>query len=149
LIRKVKLDIERMQLVLGDRPELDTAWVGAVESIEASPRYSGVVVAPQRGLRPLRADPDTGLWEFWHMASGARPKIGADGSCRLREGDGIVLVLLPGGTFPMGAQNEDPSGPQYDAAAGPECRPLKPIRLAPSFVSKFKMTQAQWRRIHL
>jgi formylglycine-generating enzyme required for sulfatase activity len=62
--------------------------------------------------------------------------------------------LLPGGDFRYGAQREDPQKPNYDPDAEPtEWSTRLPYAttiqatLAPFFISKFEMTQAQWRRI--
>jgi formylglycine-generating enzyme required for sulfatase activity len=61
----------------------------------------------------------------------------------------VVLVLLPGGTFSMGAQSDDPDGRNYD--------PIPPVSsidhsvhevcLSPCFVSKYELTQGQWLRL--
>ena len=50
----------------------------AALSEESSP-YSGVSIeAPLPGLMPLGPDLDSGLWEFWHLASGQQPHRDAD-----------------------------------------------------------------------
>ena len=43
----------------------------------------------------------------------------------------------------MGATRET------DPLSGPECGPIARVELAPYFVSKYEMTQAQWARVHL
>lgn len=44
----------------------------------------------------------------------------------------IVLVLLPGGTFSTGAQEEDPNGPNYDPEARKENEgPVHEVTLSP------------------
>jgi len=109
------------------------------------------VIAPQLGLVPLGVDPASHLFEFVHLASGAPgreipardPRTG-----RLEPtGDmGIVFVLLPGGTFTMGAQALDPDGPNHDPLAQPNERPNE-VTLAPFFLAKYEMTQGQWSRL--
>jgi formylglycine-generating enzyme required for sulfatase activity len=132
-----------------------TIWAAAIESIRdprECPLYRGLEIRPQLGLVPLRRDPRSGLWEFLHRESGEPPTVGGDGRYVLLESTGIVLVLLPGGRFGMGAQNVDPSGTNYDPRAEPlesDHGPSGPIVnaiLAPFFLSKYEMTQAQWRR---
>ena len=60
---------------------------------------------------------------------------------------GIILVLLPGGWFNMGSQNQDPNGPNYDPASKDDEIPVSRVRLAPFLVSKYEMTQGQWKML--
>jgi len=142
LSRRIELDRERAALVM--RPAESTpAWEECRRAIAASTKYGGLDLAPQRALEPLRADPESGLWEFWHVPSGARPVLDDTGAWIVGEETGLVLVLLPGGAFDMGATK------QTDPLSGPECEPITRIELDPYFVSKYEMTQAQWARVHL
>jgi len=59
---------------------------------------------------------------------------------------GIVLVLLPGGTFWMGAQKDDASKPNYDPRAQIDEGPVHQVTLSPFFVGKHEVTQGQWLR---
>ena len=129
-------DIERATL-----REAAPAWTAAAAAIAASPRYGGLVVIPQNGLIPLGADPVSGLYEFLHWRSGERPVRGADGRYVIAPETGMVLVLIPGGTFTMGT---DPGGdPLAWKAEGPPHR----VTLGPFFMSKYEMTRGQWRRV--
>jgi formylglycine-generating enzyme required for sulfatase activity len=116
------------------------AWDRAIEDIAARPTYRGLGrIRPQLGLVPLRRDPNSGLWEFWHVASGACPRIDPESNkLILTPEDGIVLVLLPGGSFMMGsppeAERRDPNERWHK------------VTLSPFFVGKFEVTQAQWKR---
>ncbi|MCU0863916.1 MAG: SUMF1/EgtB/PvdO family nonheme iron enzyme [Planctomycetes bacterium] len=131
--------------------EAAAAWLEAAAGVRADARFDGLRLAPQWDLLPLGADPASGLWEFLHLRSGAcgkeRPQRGADGRLVIDESSGIVFVLLPGGTFAMGAQKSDPTAPNHD----PDCRdyeqPVHPVTLAPFFVSKHELTVAQWQRL--
>ena len=124
-----------------------TAWAEARAEIARDPRYGGLELAPQIGLLPLGADAESGLWEFWHVMSGARPeRDGASGRWRVTGDTGIVLVLIPGGTYTLGAQAEDPERPNYDPLAVSDETPYKET-LAPFFLSKYELTQAQWERL--
>lgn len=129
------------------RHSQDDLWRAATEAIRTSPRYGGLELGPQEGLVPLGPSPSSGLWEFWHPASGARPQRDpATGELLPTAQSGLVFVLLPGGTFTMGAQSQDPDAPRYDPAAAPDETPHE-VTLAPFFLSKYEMTQGQWARL--
>ena len=123
-------------------------WRRARAAILADPIYAGLDLAPQLGLLPIGTDPDSGLWEFWHLMSGDEPRRHESGRLVLEEASGLVLVLLPGGTFRMGAQSELPDGHNYDPNAGPDEAPVHLVALPPFFLSKYEVTQAQWERLH-
>jgi serine/threonine protein kinase/formylglycine-generating enzyme required for sulfatase activity len=136
------------------------AWNDAVASIAdraASPRYAGLVIAPQLGLIPIGRDPASGLWEFAHLATAAKgrnpvPSRGPDGRLALADDAGLVFVLLPGGAARIGAatpsveEDEDVVGPHVDPSAQDDEIPVHDVTLAPWFLSKYEMTQAQWTR---
>jgi formylglycine-generating enzyme required for sulfatase activity len=60
---------------------------------------------------------------------------------------GIVMVLLPGGKFLMGAQKTDPNGPNYDPEAAEEEGPVHEVTLSPFMIAKYEVNQAQWTTI--
>jgi serine/threonine protein kinase/formylglycine-generating enzyme required for sulfatase activity len=120
------------------------AWARALPEIDAA--YPGLALAPQLGLVPLGPDPDSKLWEFAHLETGEPAVRGADGKLVLTEETGLVFVLLPGGTFLMGAQPSDPSGPNHDPQAADYEGPAHEVTLSPFFLSKYEMTQGQWQR---
>ena len=116
-----------------------------------APAYGGLILSEQLGLVPLGSDPDSGLWEFWEVQSGARPERDENQRLVLSDETGIVLVLLPGGSFLMGCQASQPDGPNYDPRAmedeaGQNGQPVA-VSLAPFFLSKYELTQGQWLRI--
>jgi len=125
--------------------EWHTSWADAVASIATLEVYAGLSLSPQEGLVPIGQDPSSGLWEFWHVQSGARPERGAEGRLELTEDSGLVLVLLPPDTFAMGATRE-PSGPNHDPLAKTSEGPVHRVTLSAFFLSKYEMTQAQWER---
>jgi formylglycine-generating enzyme required for sulfatase activity len=127
-----------------DGDDVRRRWAAATAAIAAHPRYGGLQLRPQLGLVPLGADPASGLWEFGHLQTGEPAKRRADGSLELLEASGLVFVLLPGGTFAMGAQRDDPNGPNHDPQALPVEGPVHTVTLSPFFLSKYEMTQAQW-----
>jgi formylglycine-generating enzyme required for sulfatase activity/serine/threonine protein kinase len=122
-------------------------WSAAIDAIASSPKYGGLALTPQFGLLPVGADPDSGLWEFWHLQSGDEPQRGADGKLALTGSMGIVLVLIPGGAFWMGAQKDDPAGRNYDPATNADTSPVHEVTLSPYFLSKYEMTQGQWEHV--
>lgn len=126
----------------------EDVWSDAILAILESDRYGGLVIEEQMGLVPLGEDPRSGLWEFWLVESGARPERNEKWDrWWITTDSGMVLVLLPGGTFFMGAQRGDASQPNHDPLATPDEDPVTKVTLAPFFLSRYEMTQGQWERI--
>jgi len=128
------------------------AWAVAIAEIAdlaRSPAYKGLRIRPQVGLVPLGRDPASGLQEFAHLDSGEPPARGPDGKLALREETGVVLVLLPGGSFRMGAVRPSEAAPDetnIDPSADDDEKPAHDRAIAPFFMSKFETTFAQWYR---
>ena len=128
-------------------------WAEALASIadlEECPKYGGLEIKEQLGLVPIGRDPESGLWEFWHVQTGEKPVRNEDGKLVLTEEMSLVFVLIPGGTFWMGAQASDPEGQNFDPEAKVrESKNGRPVELAldPYFLSKYEMTQGQWHRL--
>ncbi|MBX3463609.1 MAG: formylglycine-generating enzyme family protein [Planctomycetes bacterium] len=57
-----------------------------------------------------------------------------------------MFVLLPGGTFTMGAQKDDPTGSNFDPAAEGDERPRE-VTVEPFFLARHELTQGQWARL--
>ena len=131
-------------------PKAAARWTEAIRDIARLDVYGGLQLEPQMGLRPLRRDARSGLWEFWHIQTGAPPVENPDHEAVnlwLLTGDtGLIFVLIPGGTFWMGAQREDPEGRNYDPQAVEAESPVGEVTLDPFFISKYEMTQGQWER---
>ena len=127
-------------------PQARERWSEATAAIEASPRYGGLRLAPQLGLLPIGMDPESELWEFAHLQTGEAALRGPNGRLVLTEATGVVLVLIPGGTFSMGAQSTDPNGRNYDTEATSFESPAHEVELSPYFLAKHEFTQAQWQR---
>ncbi len=97
-------------------PEARAAWSDATASISDEsecPAYEGFNLKPQLALLPLGRNPRTGLHEFWHLQTGDRPQLNGEwdpetpGKCNrwvIQESTSLVFVLIPGGTFRMGAE---------------------------------------------
>ncbi len=125
--------------------ESEAVWSEAIRSIEDEaecPAYDGLVVEPQMGLVPIGRDPDSGLWEFAVVQSGSIPRRDRNGWLRMEGEGGIVLVLIPGGSFRMGAVCEG-DGP-VDPLARSDEGPVHLVELDPFFLSKAEMTRGQW-----
>lgn len=136
------------------------AAIRMADGIVASRRYRAVPIdlAPQFGLVPIGMNPRSGLWEFYHLRSawdraGGRspadipiPVHRPDGGFDVA-GLGLVFVLMPGGTFYMGAQDHAPDAPNYDEKAEGHGSPVHEVHLDPYFVSKYEMTRGQWERL--
>ncbi len=114
------------------------AWDDARDAIRRAPIYGGLELEPQFGLVPLRLDPESGRFEFWHVASGDRPRVDDHGRHVVDAATGVVLVLVEGGGCTVGI--DVPAG--HTAAFAP----AHEIHVAPFFLSKYELTQAQWRR---
>ena len=130
--------------------EAKKRWGEAIASIRdptQCPRYAGLVVTPQLGLLPIGRDEESGLWEFAHLQTGEPAARGANGKLIFREETGLVFVLIPGGSFLMGAQKSTPTGRNYDPQAAEFESPVHLVTLSPFFLSKYEMTQGQWLRI--
>jgi len=130
-------------------------WSEAIAAIESSPKYGGLKMVPQMGLLPIGMDPNSGLWEFAHLQTGEPAFRDAYGRLELTEATGLVLVLIPGAKFLMGAQN-DPGAANHDPQARNNADrlgdrdnegPVREVELSAYFLSKYEMTQGQWQRI--
>jgi len=127
------------------------AWKEAAQAIQADERFAGKPLRPQIGLVPLGTDPSSGFQEFVQLASQAPntllPRRATDGHLEIDTTSGIVFVLLPGGTFRLGAQSQNRTAPRYDPAARANERPVTTAYLDPFFIAKCEVTQAQWLRL--
>ena len=127
--------------------DYEDEWATALEAITEHPDYNGLELEPQVGLIPLEPDPESGLWEFLLWESGEGPERDAKGRYDIRAETGIVLVLVPAGTFTMGAQIDDPDGANYDPQAQSNEGPPNEVVLDVFFMSKYELTQGQYERI--
>ena len=123
-------------------------WNDVLARLRLSERYGNLELKAQVGLIPLGPDPKSGLEEFLHFESHVGPlPERVDGSFEVAGETGVILVLLPGGTFSMGAQRADMAKPNHDAQAISDAGPVHQITLAPFFLSKYELTRGQWVRI--
>jgi len=125
-------------------------WAEAIASVRdpvQCPKYAGLVLEPQLGLLPIGRDEESGLWEFAHLQTGDPALRGPNGKLIVNEGTGLVFVLIPGGTFRMGAQKTDAAAANYDPLALDNEAPVHEVVLSPYMLSKYEMTQGQWLAI--
>jgi len=141
-------EVERKTLV-----DFKDEWSKAVKSIgdiRTCPLYGGLVIKPQEGLIPFGRDPDSGLFEFAAPETGALPSRGQDKKIRMESDSCLILILVPGGSFKMGASNRQEdrlSNGNYDPWAFPREGPVHEVKIQPYFISKYEMTREQWRKI--
>ena len=130
------------------------------DGVVASSLYAGKSIlipdAGWPGLVPIGMNPATKLWEFYDLrsawagdsnaASMELPGHDPNGSIQIADSTGIVFVLLPGGTFRMGSQKEQPNGSNFDPQSG-EDEKLHEVTLSPFLLARHEMTQSQWSRL--
>ena len=123
------------------------SWDDALARLRISESYGKLVLKAQVGLIPLGPDPKSGLEEFLHFEShlGPLPER-VNGSFEVTGDTGVILVLLSGVTFDMGAQRADATKPNHDPQARPEEGPVHEVTLAPFFLAKYELTRGQWIR---
>jgi serine/threonine protein kinase/formylglycine-generating enzyme required for sulfatase activity len=124
-------------------------WDEAIASIanrQECPMYDGLTIVPQLGLIPIGRDPESGLWEFAHLRTGRPAGRARNGQLLIEEDTGVVLVLIPPGRFRMGAVAES-LGMSPRAGAYPREFPVHDECVDACFLSKYEMTQGQWKRI--
>ena len=126
------------------------AWEEVKKDLSTDPRLSKLRL-PMPGLIPLDKNPRTGLWEFWYVPSGSKPRLiheqddGSISRYAIEHDTGLVFVLLPGGDTTMGATLED-DHPRHDPDAQDAEQPLQSVTLEPFLISKYEMTIGQWAR---
>jgi len=129
-------------------------WLEAIAAIKLDPRCGELEFKEQMGLVPLGPDRKSGLWEFWDVESGDRPNRNSDtGEWVIGEQTGLVLMLVPGGSFFMGMPEPSEDRPgfpresgRFSSTMGNET-PVHRVNVAPFFLSKYEMTQGQWIRV--
>jgi len=159
---------EKIAAMTERHPNAGATWAEARAAIA---RADGVVASfwygehpidlkPQMGLVPIGMNPATRLWEFYELRSAwdgvsdpatipvPRHVDDGDRHGHIPVGDstGIVFVLVPGGTFTFGAQNQAPRAANYDPQALP-FHVTQVVTLSPFFLARHELTQGQWRRL--
>lgn len=169
-IRNVERRLEfarQVDALTNHHPNARVTWAAAREAIAAADgvtasvlyRDSPFELVPQVGLVPIGMNPRSKLWEFLDLRTASDIESGEDaaaieipahepdGTIQKAGLHGIVFVLIPGGTFWMGAQPQDADGPNHDAAAQSDEQILTQVDLAPFFLSRYETTHTQWERV--
>lgn len=134
----------RLELAAGLRDATVTdhaeGWARTASRVAADDRFGGFALPAQIGLVPLGPDRKSGLEEFVHYPThdGPLPSRDAKGRLEIDERTGLVLVLVPGGTLRIGPRQ----APTQRDIEGP----VQEVELAPFFIAKYEMNQAQWLR---
>jgi formylglycine-generating enzyme required for sulfatase activity len=158
---------ERIEDLTLHHPNARVTWdearaaLAKADGVVASTLYREMPIdlKPQIGLVPIGMNPVTKLWEFYDLRSACDVKAGEDpakleipthredGSIEMKDGTGVVFVLIPGGTFVQGAQKDDPeSAPNFDPGHKLDEAPQS-VTLAPYFLARHELTKGQWFRI--
>ncbi|MCA9323254.1 MAG: SUMF1/EgtB/PvdO family nonheme iron enzyme [Planctomycetes bacterium] len=145
LLRRKELleNIERRSEV-----DLATAWAPCVDWVRHDEAHRFVKLDPIWGVLPLGRNEVSGLWEFWAIATGDRPSPRENhGGFGGHAGEGLVFVLIPGGSVKIGCQSIDDAAPRFDDSVVPGDDVLNSVVLDHYLISKFEVTQAQWKRM--
>lgn len=123
--RRAALSTDLRRVTLEDAAAEWSAAIASIADPEECPLYGGLAIEPQLGLVPLARSPE-GLWEFWVAGTGDRPEVLADGTVVPTPTSGIVLVLLPGGSFTMGCTDPLLGAEWTDGSEGLHCDAVDP-----------------------
>ena len=145
--------VEKLSISDHERLWEQARWsITKADGQNASERYGEhpIELDPQIGLVPIGMNPRTRLWEFYHLRSAGDPRMipenDKEACIAVGEHTGIVFVLIPGGTFVMGAQKDDVDDANYYELAQDDEKPHE-VRVKPYFLARHQMTQAQWKRL--
>jgi serine/threonine protein kinase/formylglycine-generating enzyme required for sulfatase activity len=140
--------IQRVEAAEALRPaDFDARWEIARQTIASDPRFAGLDLRIRSELVPIGLDPESQLPEFAHLLSGEVPTRGEDERLVLTSESGIVLVLIPPGTFALGSQSRSQDLDNYDAESPRTEVIIEAMEMRPYFIGKYEITQAQWKRL--
>jgi formylglycine-generating enzyme required for sulfatase activity len=115
------------QVKLAQWAPAQTAFNAALKDYPASDRARTALTMIARRLKP-------GISGFKTVGDQVEPQSGLPKEIVL-DGLGIDLVLVPAGSFDLGTEQ------------GPDTKPVHTVNVAPFYLAKFEMTQAQWKAI--
>ena len=142
-------------------PKAKHTWEAVRAAVASNPKYAGrkpkLADRTTVGQVPLGENPVTKLWEFYDLRSawdGTRhprnlplPEHRPDGTIEIGDDTGIILVLVPGGSFDLGAQKSSETEPGFDPRAFPAESPVVRVELDPFLIARHEITQGQWARL--
>jgi len=124
------------------------AWDEVAARLATSDSYGALDLTPQPGLLPLGPDPLSRREEFAVVLPGcAAPRRTASGELLMEADSSLVLVLLEGGAVTIGSQADDTEASRYDEQRLSHAWPVSARQLDPFFISKYEVTQHQWRAL--
>lgn len=132
-----------------ERTDVEEVWGRTIAEIGKSnthDQYSGFAERIPY-LVPIGQDPTSKLFEFANILSGDVPKRRADGTLIVTAETGLIFVLIPGGSFIMGAQHTYPHADNFDLNSQSNESPTRRLTLKPFLLSKYEITQGQWLRL--
>lgn len=125
--------------------------INAIADKNRNPIYNGLRIKPQSGLIPIGRDADSGLFEFAHVETGKIPERDSDGKIIYDVDCGLVFVLIPPGSFDMGAVKPDDTrklgDPNVNPYANSKQQPIHRVTINAFFMSKYEVSQSQWVRM--
>jgi hypothetical protein len=151
---------KRVESLSLHHPNAMHTWPEVRAAIASNPNYAGQLIELRDqdiiGLVPIGENPVTHLWEFYELRSAwdgkQDPRAIAipahepdDGSIKVTGDTGIVFVLLPGGSFRMGAQGADTSSANFDSDADDWESPVVTVSLSAFLLARYELTQGQRR----
>ncbi len=152
------------------RPKVDGLFRLALDRLGPKPaladqaRSAGLLGAVLRDLKPLDYEvPDARYLKLLDQVLGvfdatrsrtipietrieAADALGQAGDPRLEPGHPERFVAIPAGSFPMGAQNKDPSKPNHDPEAYDDEGPVSVVPLDAYRIGRYPVTVTEYRR---
>lgn len=133
-------------------------WERTLAELASDSRFQSVEFAPDAGLFPLGPDPHSGLQEFAVLGTGIVPGRDPLGRLNFGETSAVVLCLLPPGDYFRGHEATPGEGlsmaelrertanwREYAKLNDVDSTPATPVSVDPFLLSKFELTQGQWR----
>ena len=134
-----------------ERLEKQEAKTGEVEEGKEIPEEWGRIRAsglPQRHLKTLRELSERQRHLLIYLATPPAVEVTRErkrpGKRDLFDLDSGAWVEIPGGTFHMGAQKEDPQAPGYDPEAQDRELPVRRVTVSPFRLSRHPVTHAEY-----
>lgn len=102
----------------------------------------GVADARERELKTNPREADERLTpDIWLLSP--KDPLPTTFKCGQQGASSSCFAYVPGGTFQMGAQAADPSGPNYDPAARPDEGPVHEVTVSPFWILKYEVQSDQ------
>ncbi len=151
VIDETELSFERQyrfarDVVVPGAKQHQTRWRDALKDQTVRSVFPG----PADGIVPIGLNPDSGKFEFYHLASAGTNDIpipGDDGTYSIDRDTGLILVLVPASEVLIGAQSRDDTARGYDRMAKPSEEPVRLEQIDAFLLSRYELTQGQAERL--